>query len=583
MTFPTLDRLEPRTLFASAFPNVNVSRTPGNHSEGTIVVDPTNGARLFTASNAPGTGMLGATSADGGATWATRTIAGEPALGEPLSPDGLAPACCDPSAAFDRFGNLYLTYARDTDRGVDVVRSTDGGATFSTVGRFSGDLDQPTVTAGPDSVWVTFKRGKGVAAAGAAAAGLGGPLIFGQPAMLPGSGRGNFGDIAVGPQGQVAVTYQQGLRIGVNVDPDGLGPARFGRRVLVAAVKVSGFDRIPGQGPRGIDAEAGLAYDRSATSGFGGRLYLMYTDEQPDGSDNTDIVLRYSADGGRTWSAPARVNSDSGLSSQFLPRMAVDDASGEIGFAWHDTRNDTGPATGSTDTNGVPNDDVEFFAARARPTAEGVLFGADQVVSEGASNAAASLNTIDLGDYTGLAFAGGTLRPFWADNSNSTGDNPDGRLGRLDMYTAAVPAAALPAPAALALGSIPGTFQATYLPPRNSSLGGRPDFRFRVTYRTPAGVDPASLDDGDIVVTGPNGFSAAARVLTVRGSRGGPLRARRTVTYSVAAPGGRWTSAHNGTYRVSLQPGAVRDAVGAAQAGGTIGAFAVRTGLPPAS
>jgi hypothetical protein len=29
--------------------------------------------------------------------------------------------------------------------------------------------------------------------------------------------------------------------------------------------------------------------------------------------------------------------------------------------------------------------------------------------------------------------------PSWSDNSNSTGNNPDGALHQLDIYTAAVP------------------------------------------------------------------------------------------------------------------------------------------------
>src|SRR5581483_5244582 len=140
------------------------------------------------------------------------------------------------------------------------------------------------------------------------------------------------------------------------------------------------------------------------------------TDENPDGSDNADILLRYSDTNGVTWSAPARVNSDSSLSSQFLPRMAVDESTGELGFAWYDTRNDPGAA----DTNGKPNDDAEFFAARARPAADGMLLGNEAQVSAGASNADAAANGIDLGDYTGLAFLNGTVHPLWADNSNST-------------------------------------------------------------------------------------------------------------------------------------------------------------------
>jgi PKD repeat protein len=42
-----------------------------------------------------------------------------------------------------------------------------------------------------------------------------------------------------------------------------------------------------------------------------------------------------------------------------------------------------------------------------------------------------------LGDYIGLDFYGGVFHPCWADDSNSTGDNPDG-TANLDYYTAAV-------------------------------------------------------------------------------------------------------------------------------------------------
>src|SRR3954453_2746709 len=105
--------LEPRRLFASSFTNINVSATAGNHAEGTIVVDPTDPSHLFTASNAPGVGLLAAVSSNGGATWTRRPMADDAVDSSGLAADGLAPACCDPSAAFDRFGNLYLTYAHD--------------------------------------------------------------------------------------------------------------------------------------------------------------------------------------------------------------------------------------------------------------------------------------------------------------------------------------------------------------------------------------------------------------------------------------------------------------------------------------
>ena len=563
--------LEPRRLFASAFANINVSRTAGNHAEGTIVVDPTDASRVFAASNAPGVGLLASVSSDGGATWSSRVIASDTTNPS----EDLTPACCDPSAAFDRFGNLYLTYARDDDAGVDVVYSADAGDTFSTLATFHGRLDQPTITTGPDAVWATFKQGSAVAAAGAGVTGKGKTSVgsFTKPVLIPGSRSGNFGDIAVGPAGQVAVTYQQGTRLSVSVDPDGLGPARFGKKVLAAAPKVSGFDRIVAQRSRGIDAEAGLAYDRTGGP-FSGRLYFVYTDEQPDASDNTDIYLRYSPDDGRTWSAPARVNSDSGLASQFMPRMVVDDSGGDLGFCWYDTRNDTG-AGSPGDTNGVAGDDAEFFVARARPATNGMLIGTDAPVSQGSNNADAAGNSIDLGDYTGLAFHNGLMLPLWADNSNSTGDNPDGRLNQLDQYTARVPAAALPQPTQLVLGNLPGTELSLASPQRGGPLGGRSEYRIRVTYASPAGVDDATIDDTDLLVLGPASYAERATLLSVRNGRGGA----RVATYSAPAPGGRWVSSANGVYRILLQTGAVRDGAGTVFDAGVIGYFAVRTGL----
>jgi hypothetical protein len=559
--------LEPRRLFDSAFPNVNVSRTAGNHAEGAITVDPSNPLRLFVASNAPGTGLFTASSADGGVTWTRRTVFEiDPAPGV----DRLPAACCDPSAAFDRFGNLFLTYAHENGDGVEVAVSTDGGANWISAASFGGDLDQPTVTTGPGSVWVTFARNGKVAAAGAA---VSGPGSFGAFALqkVPGSNRANFGDVAVGAGGQVAVTYQRGARIGVNVDPDGLGPAPFARKVVATTTHVGGFDRIPAQTPRGIDAEAALGFDRSAGSGFTGRLYLLYTDEIPNGSANTDLLLRYSDDNGATWAAPARVSSDTGLTAQFMPRMAVDDASGELAFAWYDTRLDPGPG----DTNGVPDDDVDFFAARARPAAEGVVFGDDAQVSQGASNSEAANNGIDLGDYTGLAFLGGTLYPLWADNSDSTGDNPDGRLHELDQYTAVVPSASLPLPSRVHLGGLGPARAQLVSPPDPKPLGGRPEVRFKVRYAASGGIDPASLDPADILATGPAGFSATAAFLSDRVGRDGV----HTVTYSVAAPSGRWTAANNGTYTLALRSGEVRDTAGAPLPPGVIGSFVVRTGI----
>ena len=55
-----------------------------------------------------------------------------------------------------------------------------------------------------------------------------------------------------------------------------------------------------------------------------GRVYAMYTREDPDESNDTNIWVRYSDDDGATWSTPQRINDDQGTNSQFLPRIALD-------------------------------------------------------------------------------------------------------------------------------------------------------------------------------------------------------------------------------------------------------------------
>jgi hypothetical protein len=127
----------------------------------------------------------------------------------------------------------------------------------------------------------------------------------------------------------------------VNVDPDRLGPAGFGDRVFVTKTHVGGFDFIPAQPERSVDAEPGLAWD--GTGGpHNGRVYLVYTAENPNEGNNTDIYLRHSDDNGVTRSAAVRVNNDTTASSQFLPKISLDPTTGNIAAFCYDSRNDLG-------------------------------------------------------------------------------------------------------------------------------------------------------------------------------------------------------------------------------------------------
>jgi hypothetical protein len=436
--------------------NVDVSQRHLNESEEAIAVNPTNPNNIVVFTNVGhreaglSAGMFLGVSFDGGATWTTRLIGNN---------DNLGDACCDPSLSFDEYGNLFMTYLYQVENEVPIALSTDGGLTFNIIANItqppkttptktSGDnrglfrfVDQPTITAARGEVWVVFNAGGPMFATGAPVTGFGQVGAFFVGEVVPGTNNCTYGDVAIGPAGQVmqvcmlTETGQGGGKVLVNVDPDGLGPAGFGDRVFVTATHVGGFDFIPPQPDRSVDAEAGLAWDRTGGP-HNGRVYLVYTKEQQNESDNMDIYVRYSDDNGATWSAGVRVNDDRTTNSQFLPKIALDPTTGNTAVVWYDSRADLGSG-GPGDTDGVPNNDAQFWGAFS--TDGGVSFTSNFQISAGTSNSHDSGNGIDYGDYTGLSFFGGVAHPAWADNSNSTGTNPDGALHQLDIYTAAVP------------------------------------------------------------------------------------------------------------------------------------------------
>jgi len=285
--------------------NINLSRMPQNQAEGAIAIDPSNPSRIFAASNLEfDDGLFATYSTNGGVTWSSRTVAG--------GADGLIPAISDPTVAFDAFGNLYLGYMNANADTAVLALSTDGGRSFRRLASFRGHADQPTVTAARGQVWFTFSYRGHVAAAGAAVMGLAQVGTFTSPAAVPSSGSGNFGDIAIGPRGQVMVTYLAPLDdsprsdVDVSVNPDGLGPRGFCRPVLAANTNLSGYNAIRAQSRGSIDAEPSIAYDRSG-SAAAGRVYLVYAarNMKTKAAFDTNIMLRRSDNDGRTWSAPS--------------------------------------------------------------------------------------------------------------------------------------------------------------------------------------------------------------------------------------------------------------------------------------
>jgi hypothetical protein len=437
---------------AGAPKNVNTSKTHGDEAETAIAVNHATPLQITAVSNLnSGSGLFHGWSTDGGKTWNHNVIANGDALGF---------ACCDAQLAADDFGNIFMSYL-DSNIAVRIAISVDGGATFKPI-KFLANLsrnvpnfavrslalagktiggDQPSIAAGAGSVWMSWTGSGGkIQASGAPVTGLGVVGSFIPAETIPGNGSGDYGDTAIGPNGEVYVVYQSPTggegpaTIFGALDPDGLGPKGFNTAITLQTTNVGGFDFIPAQNNRSVDAEAGLAWDH--TGGVhNGRLYFIYVSEQPQESNDMDIQMRFSDDSGSTFSPSVRVNDDKTTTSQFNPKVSLDPTTGNVAVAWYDARNDKGDH-GLGDTNGIPNDDTVVYATVSKDG--GSTFLPNHRISAGVSNYLPANSGVDYGDYSGFNFYGGNFYFAAADNSNSTGDNPDGKLSTFDIYVAPV-------------------------------------------------------------------------------------------------------------------------------------------------
>jgi hypothetical protein len=129
--------------------------------------------------------------------------------------------------------------------------------------------------------------------------------------------------------------------------------------------------------------------------------------DQRNGTDDTDVWIMKSNDGGATWSAPVRVNDDAGKAHQFFNWMAVDPVTGYVYVVFYDRRGLEGNAT-------------HVYVACSK---DGGATFENRRVSETPFTPEAG---IFFGDYNNIAAHGGMVRPIWTRFEN----------GKLSVWTA---------------------------------------------------------------------------------------------------------------------------------------------------
>ena len=262
--------------------------------------------------------------------------------------------------AFDRLGTTAYWAHNVSRNGIFVRRSLDGGksweANAETVWAFPTGHeqniqfeDEPRIFAdnGAHSRyagnlyvgWVEWQIDKSV-------------MLFSRstddgqtwsPAMqisthpgLPRDDNGSLGGFvqAVAPDGTIYAIWNDGNSITFTESRDGgksfsrpravieTGPPYFGE--VPGVSRVEGFPQIAVDGTRGGD---------------GGTLYIAWSDYR---NGDVDVFIASSADHGRKWSAPVRVNNDQlhNGADQFYQWMTVDPVTGTVYVVFYDRRDD---------------------------------------------------------------------------------------------------------------------------------------------------------------------------------------------------------------------------------------------------
>jgi hypothetical protein len=185
----------------------------------------------------------------------------------------------------------------------------------------------------------------------------------------------------------------------------------------------------------GIDAYCSPHMDADITDGpYAGRLYLAFMDRR-GGLNDFDIWVVTSDDDGAHWTAPIRVNDDpmNNGRDQFLPWLTVDDL-GVATIVFLDRRHDPSNWTyhcwlaQSSDGGLTWSPNVRVSTAPSDPgdAPRGSDSRTEPALASGRSARSLPLPTPSraglLGEYIGVASAGGYPTPVWTDIRNGHQD-----------------------------------------------------------------------------------------------------------------------------------------------------------------
>ncbi len=193
----------------------------------------------------------------------------------------------------------------------------------------------------------------------------------------------------VGPNGEIYVCWALNSKLYFNFSlDDGVTwldqEIEIGNQIEGWALDIPGIYRCNGMPVTSCDI---------SDSPYKGTIYVNWADQR-NGKDNTDIWLKKSRDGGKTWSSDVRVNSDDSNRHQFLSWMTIDQITGYLYVVYYDRREHQ---DNKTDVYlSVSKDGGESFK--------------DFKISE---KSFLPNDKVFFGDYTNISAHNGIIRPIW--------------------------------------------------------------------------------------------------------------------------------------------------------------------------
>lgn len=404
--------------------DIDMGAVAGGEREESIAVDPANPDHLAGGANDRGSGSTQRwyVSTDGGRNWTNGVLPN----GTLTVPGTTTTLMSDPSLDFGSNGEIYYSALMHGGTGepctLFVSESGDDGANWTDPnnGIVAAGSTSPTVCqdkehivvdrANNDNVYVAWTPvgggNDGNVVFSRDLNGVSGGFAFSAPATLStGSCFDQGADFALsGNTMYVAWTsFCSGLADNaaatVNVVRSNNQGGSWSAPVAAATLNNVDFTSA------GYRSRSHPSIDIDPTTG---RVFVVYATYAGSGSD-AEVMVASSLDG-VTWTAPARVNQDTGTTDQWMPWIDV--ANGFVNVDFYTTG----------DSGGI-NAHLSYGAVAATPTFTDIRVSA----------ASTPTTTGFLGDYNGIIVGSDDVaHPSWADGRTSLGGNAT------DVYTARV-------------------------------------------------------------------------------------------------------------------------------------------------